>query len=320
MSNLAKLLSNLKLSGIEIPEHVEKAMYKVHIEDFSNYEPDDFYLDRPVAFMKSRNGGIKNISAPHMIVTMLHYLEIAEGQQIVIYGAKGGYLSALIAHIIGENGSVTVIDPSMEVVSHVSQKLIGYPTVKCYHTSKLDENILPKLNRVLVTGQLEVLPTWLRSELEDGGFAIAPIGNRSHQKLLKLEKQGDELFETNLGSVIFGPVDISQTISDSPSPSEMAEMIEQVIEIMADTKIVEDSEKGKLYDLVAELRQLPDDLPPPEEFDDPSEHPMMKLMMKKGEWFVQLWPLLQAAMETRIASFDSPENYDKKSNHNDFIP
>ena len=320
MSNLAKLLSNLKLSGIEIPEHVEKAMYKVHIEDFSNYEPDDFYLDRPVAFMKSRNGGIKNISAPHMIVTMLHYLEIAEGQQIVIYGAKGGYLSALIAHIIGENGSVTVIDPSMEVVSHVSQKLIGYPTVKCYHTSKLDENILPKLNRVLVTGQLEVLPTWLRSELEDGGFAIAPIGNRSHQKLLKLEKQGDELFETNLGSVIFGPVDISQTISDSPSPSEMAEMIEQVIEIMADTRIVEDSEKGKLYDLVAELRQLPDDLPPPEEFDDPSEHPMMKLMMKKGEWFVQLWPLIQAAMETRIASFDSPENYDKKSNHNDFIP
>ncbi len=320
MSNLAKLLSNLKLSGIEIPEHVEKAMYKVHIEDFSNYEPDDFYLDRPVAFMKSRNGGIKNISAPHMIVTMLHYLEIAEGQQIVIYGAKGGYLSALIAHIIGENGSVTVIDPSMEVVSHVSQKLIGYPTVKCYHTSKLDENILPKLNRVLVTGQLEVLPTWLRSELEDGGFAIAPIGNRSHQKLLKLEKQGDELFETNLGSVIFGPVDISHTISDSPSPNEMAEMIEQVIEIMADTKIVEDPEKGKLYDLVAELRQLPDDLPPPEEFDDPSEHPMMKLMMKKGEWFVQLWPLIQAAMETRIASFDSPENYDKKSNHNDFIP
>ena len=26
------------------------------------------------------------------------------------------------------------------------------------------------------------------------------------------------------------------------------------------------------------------------------------------------------AMETRIASFDSPENYDKKRNHNDFIP
>jgi protein-L-isoaspartate(D-aspartate) O-methyltransferase len=320
MNNLAKLLSNLKLSGIEIPEHVERAMYKVDIEDFTNYDPDDFYFDRPVVFMKSQNGGIKNISAPHMIVTMLHYLELIEGQHIVIYGAKGGYLSALIAHIIEENGSVTVIDPSMEVVSHVSKKLIGYPTVKCYHTSQLNQNILPTLNRVLVTGQLELLPTWLSDELEDSGFAIAPIGNRSHQKLLKLEKQGDELFETDLGSVVFGPIDISDTIGDSPSPSEMAELIEQVIEIMADSKIVEDSEKSKLYDLVADLRQLPDDLPPPEEFEDPSEHPMMKLMMKKGEWFVKLWPVIQAAMETRIASFDSPENYDRKRNHNDFIP
>ena len=96
MSNLAKLLSNLKLSGIEVPEHIERAMYKVDIEDFTNYDPDDFYFDRPVVFMKSQNGGIKNISAPHMIVTMLHYLELTEGQHIVIYGAKGGYLSALL--------------------------------------------------------------------------------------------------------------------------------------------------------------------------------------------------------------------------------
>lgn len=320
MSNLAKLFTNLKLSGIDIPEHVEKAMYKVDVEDFSDYNPDDFYLDRPVTFIKSQNGGIKNISAPHMIVTMLHFLELNKGQHIVIYGAKGGYLSAVLAHIIGENGSVTVVDPSMEVISHVSEKLLGYPTVKCHHISQLKGTVLPKLNRVLVTGQLSSIPSWLSDELEEGGFAIAPIGDRSHQRLMKIENQGDELFETDLGSVIFGPIDISDTISNSPSPSEMAEMIEQVIEIMADSKIIENGEKTKLYDLVADLRQLPDDLLPPEEYDDPSEHPMMKLMMKKGEWFIQLWPLIQTAMETRIASFDSPSDYRDKSNHDDFIP
>lgn len=320
MSNLAKLFTNLKLSGIDIPEHVEKAMYKVDVEDFSDYNPDDFYLDRPVTFIKSQNGGIKNISAPHMIVTMLHFLELNKGQHIVIYGAKGGYLSAVLAHIIGENGSVTVVDPSMEVISHVSEKLLGYPTVKCHHISQLKGKVLPKLNRVLVTGQLSSIPSWLSDELEEGGFAIAPIGDRSHQRLMKIENQGDELFETDLGSVIFGPIDISDTISNSPSPSEMAEMIEQVIEIMADSKIIENGEKTKLYDLVADLRQLPDDLLPPEEYDDPSEHPMMKLMMKKGEWFIQLWPLIQTAMETRIASFDSPSDYRDKSNHDDFIP
>lgn len=320
MSNLSKLLSNLKLSGFVIPEDIEKAMYKVDIEDFTTHYSDDFYLDRPVVFFKTIDGGIKNISAPHMIITMLHNLELEKGQHIVIYGAKGGYLSALVAHIIEENGSVTIIDPSIEVISHVSSKLVGYPTVNCYHTSDLEENILPKLNRVLVTGQLEVLPPWLSNELEDGGFAIAPVGNRSSQRLLKIEKQGDELFETDLGSVIFGPLDISNTVIDSPSPSEMAEMIEEVIELMSDTKIIEGSERSKLYDLVADLRQLPDDLPPPEEYDDPSDHPMMKLMMKKGEWFIKLWPLIQTAMETRIASFDSPPGYSKNRIHDDFIP
>ena len=320
MSKLAKLISNLKLSGIDIPEHVEKAMYKVDIEDFTNYEADDFYLDRPVVFLKSQSGAIKNISAPHMIVTMLHHLEVNRGQDIVIYGAKGGYLSALLAHIVEENGSVTVIDPSMDIVSHVSRKLIGYPTVNCYHITQIKKEMLPSLNRVLVTGQLESLPPWLSDELEDGGFAIAPIGNRSHQKLLKIERQEDKLLETDLGSVIFGPLDILDSISDAPSPSEMAEMIEQVIELMADSRIIQDSEKTKLYDLVADLRQLPDDLPPPEEYDDPSDHPMMELMMKKGEWFLQIWPLIQTAMETRIASFDSPAEYNEKKNHNDFIP
>ena len=156
MSKLAKLISNLKLSGIDIPGHVEKAMYKVDIEDFTNYEADDFYLDRPVVFLKSQSGAIKNISAPHMIVTMLHHLEVNRGQDIVIYGAKGGYLSALLAHIVEENGSVTVIDPSMDIVTHVSRKLIGYPTVNCYHTSQIQKEMLPSLNRVLVTGQLEM--------------------------------------------------------------------------------------------------------------------------------------------------------------------
>ena len=320
MSNLSKLLSNLKLSGIVIPEDIEKAMYKVDIEDFTSHYSKDFYLDRPVVFFKTIEGAIKNISAPHMIITMLHNLELKKGQHVVIYGAKGGYLSALVAHIIEENGSVTVIDPSIEVISHVSSKLVGYPTVNCYHISELEENILPKLNRVLVTGQLEFLPPWLSDDLEDGGFVIAPVGNRSSQRLLKIEKQGDELFETDLGSVIFGPLDIYNTVSYSPSPCEMAEMIEEVIELISDSEIIEGSERSKLYDLVADLRQLPDDLPPPEEYDDPSDHPMMKLMMKKGEWFIKLWPLIQTAMETRIASFDSPQGNSKNRIHDDFIP
>ena len=89
---------------------------------------------------------------------------------------------------------------------------------------------------------------------------------------------------------------------------------------MKDAQIIEEEDKTKLYDLVAELRQLPDDLPPPEEVDDPDDHPLLKLMVEKGEWFVRLWPIIQSIVQTRIASYDSPSDFEEGSSHSDFIP
>lgn len=320
MSDLSKLLNSLRNSGVEIPEFIEKAMWKVDIEDFTEHDCSGFYYDRPVVFLETSNGGIKNISAPHMIVTLLHNLELKEGQNVVVYGAKGGYISALIAHVIGEHGKVTVIDPSTEVISFVSNNLRGFPTVNCQISINPGEQELPNLNRVLVTGQIDKIPKWLEMGLEEGGFAIAPIGDRISQRLLKIEKQDSKLFETDLGSVVFGPIDISDTIIQTPTPSEMAELIEQIIELISDAGLVKENDKQILYDLVADLRLLPDDLPPPEELDNPTEHPMLKLMMEKGEWFVNLWPLIQGLMGTRIASYYSSDADDEYSGHPEFTP
>ena len=88
-----------------------------------------------MVFLETPEGGVKTISAPHMIVTLLHNLELEKGQHIVIYGAKGGYISALIAHIIDEEGRVTVLDPSIDVIEHISNNLRGYPTVDCQRIS-----------------------------------------------------------------------------------------------------------------------------------------------------------------------------------------
>ena len=89
---------------------------------------------------------------------------------------------------------------------------------------------------------------------------------------------------------------------------------------MSEIGLIKSEDRWKLYDLVAELRQLPDDLPPPEEMDDPSEHPMMKLMLENGEWFVHLWPIIQSMTQNRIASFGGDEDSDESSSHSDFVP
>ena len=320
MSKISELIRRLRNSSVVVPKDVENAMKKVSIEDFTEFETEGFYNDRPVVFLETPKGGVKTISAPHMISTLLYNLELNEGQDVVVYGAKGGYVSALIAHIVGENGKVTVLDPSKDVIAHISNNLRGYPTVECIAITDQSELSLPELNRVLVTGQIDKLPEWLTEGLVDGGFAIAPIGSRDSQQLVKIEKQEDDLFETSLGSVIFGPVDIEDSVVETPSPEEMAELVEQVVELMSEIGVIKSEDRGKLYDLVAELRQLPDDLPPPEEMDDPSEHPMMKLMLENGEWFVHLWPIIQSMSQTRIASFGGSEENDESSSHSDFVP
>lgn len=320
MSDLSNLIKNLKGSGILIDSKIEKAMYKIDIEDFTEYDYTGFFYDRPVVFLETPAGGQKNISAPHMIVTMLNNLELEEGQKIVVLGAKGGYICALIAHIVGEKGRVTVLDPSDEVIEHISNNLRGYPTVECIKIKQNDYPELLDLSRVLVTGQIQELPEWVANSIQEGGFAIAPIGDKYSQRLLKLEKQNQELYETDLGSVVFGPLDINESILSYPSPTEMSEMIEHVIELMTDNGIISNDDKSILYDLVAELRQLPDDLPPPDEMDSPEEHPMMKLMLEKGEWFIQMWPIIQSISEKTILSFDSDSEHNVGNRHSDFIP
>tara|TARA_B110001452_G_scaffold267270_1_gene276509 strand:- start:1443 stop:2405 length:963 start_codon:yes stop_codon:yes gene_type:complete len=320
MGDVFDLIKRLRESGVMVPKIVEIAMLKVCVEDFTEFDSQGFYGDRPVVFLETPKGGVKTISAPHMIATLLHNLELSEGLDVVIYGAKGGYISALVAHIIGESGRVTVLDPSSEVISHIAGNLRGYPTVDCQTIDDSSKIVLPSLNRVLVTGQIDRLPDWLIEGMVDGGFAIAPIGTKDSQRLLKIEKQDENLLETDLGGVIFGPVDIADSVIETPSPEEMAELVEQVVELMSGIGMIESDDRSKLYDLVAELRQLPDDLPPPEEMDDPSEHPMMKLISQKGEWFVNLWPMIQSMMQSRIASYGSPENNEDSDSHSDFTP
>ena len=53
MSDLSNLIKNLKGSGILIDSKIEKAMYKIDIEDFTEYDYNGFFYDRPVVFLET---------------------------------------------------------------------------------------------------------------------------------------------------------------------------------------------------------------------------------------------------------------------------
>lgn len=320
MSDISRLITNLKSAGITISKKLEKAFLKVCIEDFSEYDCASFYQDRPVVFFETPKGGSKTISAPHMIATMVENLELNDGDKVIIYGAKGGYLAAIIAHIIGEDGKIIIVDPNAGIVNHVRQKLMLYPTIQCISIEEFTKTVTETATRILITGQINEVPEWLKEKINLGGFVIAPVGNQINQNLLKIENQDGEYLETDLGSVVFGPVDINDTITDIFSPEELASMIENMIEIVFEMDLVDAEERLEMYDLVAKLRQLPDDLAPPDDFDDALEHPYAKLLVESSDFFSKILPLFASFLGDDIASYSDDYDFSGATNHRDFTP
>ncbi|RTZ95903.1 MAG: hypothetical protein DSY41_01600, partial [Candidatus Poseidoniales archaeon] len=213
MTEISDLIGRLKAAGVPLNESIEEAMVSVDPGCFTDHHLEPFLRDSPVPFLVTEGGAAKTISAPHMVVTLLHHLELQPGQEVLLLGAKGGYIAALISHIVGPGGRVTVVDPSREVVEHVRQRLKehcdGRFTIRKMRSLTYAPPHLPEpLNRVLVTGSLVELPPWLEERVSEGGFVIVPLGHRNSQRLVKRERQGGWL-DTDLGGVLFGPVDIA---------------------------------------------------------------------------------------------------------------
>ena len=223
----------------------------------------------------------------------------------MILGAKGGYVAALIAMIVGENGRVRLLDPSQSAVEHVQSRLTHWPTVESRVLEAVE--VAPvafpgELNRVLITGQVRELPEWLSSRIVDGGFALAPLGNTAGQHLMKVERQGDEMFSTDLGPVSFGPIDVKDTETGPMNPYELADLLELTLETCEELDMADEDERIALQDLIVELRQLPADLPPPGEGGLPmSEHPMFQLMWEAAPSFLRLWPMVQLMLRPNLA-------------------
>nr|ANV79554.1 protein-L-isoaspartate O-methyltransferase [uncultured Candidatus Thalassoarchaea sp.] len=300
MTRISDLLKRLEQSDIEVPRKIRDTMENTDVEMFSDFDTEPFYSDRPIQFMETIDGKIKTISAPHMIVTLLHHLELNSGQEVILIGSKGGYLAALIAQIIGEKGNVRVLDQCDESILHAKERLTHWPTIEMRTLESIDVSPVAfpgEFNRVLITGHIENLPEWISARISEGGFVIAPLGPDSHQQLVKMEKQDNELLPTDLGPVCFGPLDDRKEQNQMISPIELADLLQLVIETCQDLDIIEQQELNCLQDIIAELHFLPDDLPPLGEGElTPSEHPMFKSLIENADSFVRFWPILQVIL------------------------
>jgi len=142
---------------------------------------------------------------------------------------------------------------------------------------------------------------------------------------LKKERQGDKWIDTNLGEVVFGPMDLSESERGELNPIAIAELIQDIIEIVEDMIEIDDETKDRIEDLIHSLKSMPSEIPNLDlnaSDEEIIEHPVYDLLMAEMELISPIWPLLE-----RLLSFE-PElpikwNIEDSSiigGHEDLVP
>ena len=330
MEGISDLVERLRAAGVPVDDSTAEAMSSVDLGNFTDHDTELFLMDSPIPFLVTESGAAKTISAPHMVATLLHHLEIREGQHVLLMGSKGGYLASLLDCMLGPDGAVTIIEPHPEVLRYTSERLELHNSMGLLRVLPPDAiegwaDFSRRVDRVLVTGAVRGLAPEVESMVEEGGFVLGPFGGPLHQRLLKRERQGNDWMDTDLGGVVFGPMDLAESERSPLDPHSLAEHLEDLLDLMAEVIEIEDETIDRLEGLILSLRDLPTDLPLLDEEsteDEILEHPVMELLLMEMEWLGPMWPLFGDYLSVEMANPGSPEDDDQDmfGGHEDLVP
>lgn len=199
------------------------------------------YEDIPNLFYYRDRQNYRTISAPHMITIMLQGLALEPDDDLLILGAKSGYIAAL-AHKLAPEGEIIVLEANSEIANLTKENL---------ENLELSDNIsvivknplegMPDLSpwqKILVTGaiQQDRLTPLLRQLDKDEGVLYAPIGQDLIQNYTQILRIKDDYYGKRKLQVRFTPLMTQIEIDD-------LELITDYDELQKDIEIEINPEK-----------------------------------------------------------------------------
>jgi protein-L-isoaspartate(D-aspartate) O-methyltransferase len=130
------------------------------------------YLDRPLPI-----GPGTTISQPCTVAFMLERLQAKPGDTVLDIGAGSGWTTALLAHVVGADGSVTGTELSETLVENANHTLeaLGITNARVERAGSALGKLGEHFDRILVSAAAKGgVPIELREQLAVGGRLVAP--------------------------------------------------------------------------------------------------------------------------------------------------
>jgi protein-L-isoaspartate(D-aspartate) O-methyltransferase len=157
--------------------------------------------DRPLPLWHGQTS-----SQPSTVAAMLTLLQVPVGARVLDIGAGSGWTTALIAWLVGPDGSVLglEIDPELAAwgASNVDAFDLPWAHVGRATPGKLGRPVLGGWDRILVSAAPRSLPAVLVDQLADGGRLVIPVRSTMHLVV----RRGDETEVSTHGSYSFVPL------------------------------------------------------------------------------------------------------------------
>lgn len=169
------LIEHLKETGVLRSAPIEHALREV---DRADFVPDDLrsetYEDTALPI-----GGGQTISQPYTVVFMLEKLNVTEGSRVLDVGYGSGWQTALIAHLVGEQGWVEAFEIVPELCQFGIENLKKYPELAYrvkLNCESAERGSLTEtsFDRIISAAEVTDVPAAWRKQLAFGGSMIYP--------------------------------------------------------------------------------------------------------------------------------------------------